>query len=92
MNYIASTLITEGDSNLEYRDNQLTQDLSWFWDTMSISIFESKQKIIDPFPPGLVFDWEGCRYQVTLPWKSDTIPLSVCYALCVGRSISCTKD
>ena len=41
--------------------------------------------MIDLFPSGLVFDWEGCRYQVTLPWKSDTRPLSDCRALCVGR-------
>ena len=85
VNYTVSTLIIEGDGNLEYSDNQLTQDLSRFWDTEAIGIFESKQKMIDPFPPGLVFDWEGCRYQVTLPWKSDTRPLSDCHALCVGR-------
>ena len=67
VNYTVSTLIIEGNGNLEYSDNQLTQNLSRFWDTEVIDIFESKQKMIDPFPPGLVFDWEGCRYQVTLP-------------------------
>ena len=59
--------------------------MSRFWDTELISIFESKQRIIDPFPLGLVFDWEGFRYQVTLPWKLDTRPLSVCYTLHVSR-------
>ena len=45
---------------MEYRDNQLTQDLSRFWETEAISIFDSKQETIEQFPPGLVFDWESC--------------------------------
>ena len=60
-------------------------DLSRFWDTEAIRIFDCKQETIDQFPLGLVFDWEGCVYQVTLPWKSDTRPLSDSHALCVGR-------
>ena len=43
VNYTVSTLIIEGDSNLQYSDNQLTQDLSRFCDTEAIGIFESKQ-------------------------------------------------
>ena len=70
---------------MEYSDNQLTQDLSKFWDTEAIGIFDSNQETTDQFPPGLLFDWESCRYQVTLLWKSDTKPLSDCHALCVGR-------
>ena len=82
VNYAISNLNIKGDGNMEYSDNQLTQDLSKFWDTEAIGIFNSNQETTDQFPPGHIFDWESCRYQVTLPWKSDTRPLSDCYALC----------
>ena len=85
VDYTVSTLIIEGEVNVEYSDNQLMQDLNKFWDTEAIGIFDNKQETIDQFPPGLVFDWEGCKYQVTLPWKSDTRLLSHCHALCVGH-------
>lgn len=85
VNYAISTLNIKGDGNMEYSDNQLTQDLSKFWDTEAIGIFDSNQETTDQFPPGHIFDWESCRYQVTLPWKSDTRSLSDCHALCVGH-------
>ena len=62
VDYTVSTLIIEGEVNVEYSDNQLMQDLNKFWDTEAIGIFDSKQETIDQFPPGLVFDWEGCKY------------------------------
>ena len=50
VNHTVSTLIKEGDGNLEYSDNQLMQqDLNKFWDTEAIGIFNSKQETIDQF-------------------------------------------
>ena len=88
VNYTVSTLIIDESDNVStktYSDHQLVQDLNKFWDTEAIGIIDHKQQSLDWFPPEIVFDWEGRRYQVTLPWKSDTRPLSNCYSVCVGR-------
>ena len=63
---------------------ELSKDLRQFWETESLGI-QSEEESNEVFLPDIQFNDSEGRYEVTLPWKTDHIPKSSGYGMCMKR-------
>lgn len=67
----------------QYCWSTLEEQLRWFWELESLGIRENESSLYDPFKINVNFN--GTRYEVSLPWKDPIFDIPDNYDLCVRR-------
>ena len=69
------------------RNDQLVDCLKRFWETEAIGIADSDDLKTNPVPNNFIEDiaFDGQNYEVGLPWKDSSFPVSNGYDTCSKR-------
>ena len=73
------------DLLIDEEGDELTNVVRMFWNTESIGIMETEQLTDHGFLREVLFNEESQRYQVSLPWKEECLPIASGLLSCVSR-------
>jgi hypothetical protein len=90
---VANTLVISGGSEFDYSNetrDEITHELKRFWDVEAIGICDEGMCESNPVSSELFSDvvFNGQRYEVSLLWKHDRLPLPSNYESCNSRLLS----